>query len=58
MSLRFLTDDSVVFDHLVSFSQTDRNNREFFAPDYSYDAYIKEDGLWKFKLNIDVRNSE
>lgn len=58
MSMKFLSGDSVVFDHLVSFSQTDRNNPEFFAPDYSYDAYIREEGIWKLKLNIDVRNSE
>ncbi|MDX9812226.1 MAG: hypothetical protein RBU28_07545 [Bacteroidales bacterium] len=58
MSLRFLSGDTVVFDHLVSFSQADGNNPEFFAPDYSYDAYIKEEGIWKLKNSIDVRNSE
>lgn len=58
MSLRFLEGNSVVFDHLVSFSPAGSNNPEYFAPDYSYDAYLREDGIWKLKLDIDVRNSE
>lgn len=58
MSLRFLNENSVVFDHLVSFSPGNGTDPEFFAPDYSYDAYIKEEGIWKLKLNIDVRNSD
>ncbi len=58
MSLRFHPDNSVVFDHLVSFSNDNKETREYFGPDYSSDAYIFEEGYWKLKINVDVRNSE
>jgi hypothetical protein len=58
MSLRFRTDNSIVFDHLVSFSQNSRDDRQYYAPDYSFDAYNFENGLWKLKINVDVRNKE
>lgn len=58
VSLRFLTDKVIVFDHLVPFSAEYRNNHEFYGPDFSYDAYRYEKGLWQFKTNFDVRNPE
>lgn len=57
-SLRFLNDTTIVFDHLVPISPQYRNNHQYYAPDYSYDAYILENGLWRFISNIDVRNKE
>jgi len=58
MSLRFAGDRTIVFDHLVPFSPEYSGDRQYYGPDYSNDAYILEDGLWRFKLNVDARNSE
>jgi hypothetical protein len=58
ISLRFLTDKLIVFDHLVPVSPEYENNREFYGPDYSYDAYRFEKGVWKLKINLDVRNEK
>ena len=58
MSLRFAGDTAIVFDHLVPFSPEYSDDRQYYGPDYSNDAYILEDGLWHFKLNVDARNSE
>jgi hypothetical protein len=58
MSLRFGSDTSVVFDHLVPFSPSLKNDRQYYGPDYSYDAYYLENGLWKLKINVDARNKE
>ena len=56
MSLRFRSDSTIVFDHLVPFSTAMTNNRQFYGPDYSIDAYNFENGLWRLKVNVDVRN--
>ncbi len=56
ISLRFLSDKYIVFDHLVPFSRGYENNREFYGPDFSYDAYKYEKGIWHLKSNVDVRN--
>ena len=58
MSLRFASDGSIVFDHLVPFSPELINDRQYYGPHYSNDAYIPENGLWRFKENVDVRNIE
>jgi hypothetical protein len=58
MSLRFSSDTSIVFDHLVPFSPALKDNHQYYGPDYSYDAYSFENGLWKLKVNVDVRNRE
>ncbi len=58
MTLRFEGDDSVIFDHLVPFSPELANKRQYYGPHYSNDAYVLENGLWKFKLNVDARNVE
>lgn len=58
VTLRFLTDTSIVFDHLVPISPELWNNRQFYGPDYSYDAYIFENGLWRLNINVDARNKE
>ncbi len=58
MSLRFSSDSSIVFDHLVPFSPEMENDRQYYGPDYSYDSYDYEKGTWKFKLNVDARNKE
>lgn len=58
MSLRFTSDSSVVFDHLVPFSPSLKDDRQYYGPDYSTDAYNFEKGLWRLKINVDVRNKE
>jgi hypothetical protein len=58
MSLRFRSDSSIVFDHLVPFSSSHKDQHQYYGPDYSFDAYNFENGLWKLVLNVDVRNDE
>lgn len=58
MTLRFDSDDSIIFDHLVPFSPELANDRQYYGPHYSNDAYVLENDFWKFKLNVEARNSE
>ncbi len=58
MSLRFKSDSTIVFDHLVPFSPSVENDRQYYGPDYSYDAYILKNGLWSLIINVDARNKE
>lgn len=58
MTLRFNTDKSIVFDHLSPFSPELKGNRQFYGPDFSFDSYTLENGLWRLKSNIDIRNKE
>jgi hypothetical protein len=56
VSLRFISDKSVVFDHLVSFTSDKKNNREYFGAEYSYDAYTLKKGMWRFISNYNIKN--
>lgn len=56
MSLRFRSDKSIVFDHLVPFSSLHKDDHQYYGPDYSFDAYNYENGLWKLTINVDARN--
>ncbi len=58
ISLRFVSDKSIVFDHLVPISPVYKGKKENYGPDYSSDAYNFEKGMWRLKLNIDARNKE
>ncbi len=58
MSLRFNSDRSIVFDHLVPFSPALKDDRQYYGPDYSFDAYYFKNGLWKLTKNIEVRNKK
>ena len=58
MSLRFKSDSSIFFDHLVSFSPLHKEDHQYFGPDYSFDAYNLDGGIWKMKINVDARNKE
>lgn len=58
MSLRFNTDNSIVFDHLSPSSPEYKGNPRFYGPDFSYDSYNFENGLWRLKTDIDIRNKE
>jgi hypothetical protein len=56
MSLRFASETSIVFDHLSPISPEYKDNRQFYGPDFSFDSYNFDNGLWKLKSNIDIRN--
>jgi len=58
MTLRFSGDDSIVFDHLVPFDPELINHRQYYGPNYSTDAFVLENGLWKIKLDVDARNKD
>ena len=58
MSLRFSSDISIVFDHLVPFSTALKDDRRYYGPDFSLDSYNFENGLWRLKINVDARNKE
>lgn len=59
MSLRFRKDSTIVFDHLVPFSPANEGDRQYYGPDYSYDAWqLKKSGLWQLEINVDARNEE
>lgn len=58
MTLRFGGDDSIIFDHLVPFSPENENDRRYYGPHYTNDAYVLENGFWKLHLNVDARNRE
>jgi hypothetical protein len=55
MSLRFNSDISIVFDHLSPSSPEYLNNHQFWGPDFTFDSYVFENGLWRLKSNVDVR---
>ena len=58
MALRFGTDSSIVFEHLIPISPSLKDNRQYYVPDYSFDAYNFENGIWKLTINVDARNRE
>lgn len=58
VSLRFNSKKQVIFDHLTSFSDTEKNSPEYQGSDLSFDAFIFGKGVWKFYTNIDVRNQD
>jgi hypothetical protein len=58
ISMKFLSDKSIVFDHLVPFSAKQAESRSQYGPEYSYDGYNYEKGVWKFKPDVEVRNKK
>lgn len=58
ISLRFRSDNSIVFDHLVPLPPSGFDDRLYYGPDYSYDAYIYKNGFWSLSINIDARNKQ
>ena len=56
MSLRFEADNFIVFDHLSPFSPEQKDNRQFYGPDFSFDSYRFEKGLWRLNSDIDIKN--
>ena len=58
MSLKFNSELSIVFDHLSPSSPELKDNRQFYGPDFSFDSYVFDNGLWRLKPDIDIRNKE
>ena len=58
ISLRFRSDNSIVFDHLVPLPPSGYDDRLYSGPDYSYDAYIFKNGIWSLTINVDARNKQ
>jgi hypothetical protein len=58
MSMRFTSDTSIVFDHLVPFSPSQKDDRQYYGPDYSYDAWYFDKDKWYLVINVDARNKE
>jgi hypothetical protein len=58
ISLKFLTDKSIVFDHLVPFSPELKGRKEYYGPDFSYDEYNLDKGIWMFKADAVARNKK
>ena len=56
ISLRFLSDNAIVFDHLVPLPPSGGDIRITYGPDYSYDEFLLKKGLWHLQTNVDVRN--
>jgi hypothetical protein len=56
ISLKFINEKTIAFDHLVPISAEFRENREKYGPEFSYDGYVLDKGIWRFKENIDIRN--
>jgi hypothetical protein len=56
MSLKFETDNQIVFDHLSPFTPELKGNRQFYGPDFSFDSFIFEKDLWRLKSDIDIKN--
>jgi hypothetical protein len=58
ISLKFLSDKSIIFDHLVPVAPALKGKKEFYGPDFSFDTYNLEKGVWKFKSDVDARNKK
>ena len=58
ISLRFRSNNFIVFDHLVPLPPSGFDDRLYYGPDYSYDAYIYNNGVWSLSINIDARNNQ
>lgn len=58
MTLRFASEKSIMFDHLVSVSPSQNADRQYNGPGNSYDAYNFENGIWRLSVNVDARNKE
>lgn len=47
---------SIIFDHLSPIQQTYKGNYHFYGPDFSYDSYFFDKGIWKLKEDIKINN--
>ncbi len=49
ITVKFLNDKTIVFDHLVPISPQLKGQKEFYGPDFSYDSYNLDKGLWRYR---------
>jgi hypothetical protein len=48
----------IIFDHLVPPEPVYTGIYSFYGPDFTYDAFSFNKGLWHFEENIDIKNKE
>jgi hypothetical protein len=58
IALRMLSSKTVVFDHLASISDDQKNDPESMGSEYSFDGYTLKKGYWRFVTNVDARNKK
>ena len=59
MSLKFNEkEDKIIFDHLYPIQANQKGLFEFYAPDFTYDAFVWKKGKWRLETNIDARNKD
>jgi hypothetical protein len=56
MSLKFDNDRMIVFDHLSPVSAQYTGNYQFYGPDFSFDSFTLDNGIWRYKGDIDIKN--
>lgn len=58
MSLQWVPSMNVIaFDHLSPEKPYYEGNYQFYGPDFSYDGFAFESGIWYLKKDIDIRNA-
>ncbi len=59
MVLKYLPEkEMIVFDHLSPQRPDLVGNYQFYGPDFSYDAFKFDKGMWVFTPDIDLRNAK
>ena len=46
----------IVFDHLTPSESFYNGQYQYYGPDFSYDGYRFEKGIWLLEVDIDLRN--
>jgi hypothetical protein len=57
VSLKFNNDKTIVFNHLASSSERDKNDSDSYGADV-FDAYNYKKGIWYFESNVDFRRNQ
>ncbi|MBN1990191.1 MAG: hypothetical protein JW783_12395 [Bacteroidales bacterium] len=59
MALRYdKASETIVFDHLSPSEPKYTGNFQFYGPDFSYDGFRFDKGLWHYVRDIDIRNQQ
>lgn len=59
MSLRYFpVKRRIVFDHLSPVRPSLEGSYQFYGPDFTYDAYSFDKGIWYYLSDVDVRTNE
>lgn len=59
MSLRYIPAKQwIVFDHLSPIRPSLEGSYQFYGPDFTYDAYSFEKGIWYYQSDVDMRTGE